>query len=139
MASWMNIRKGSTAVDISSIANEFPIGMARAWIDGSLVPGYVKLSSHVAYFAHEGQVVTKQEFQLFINGNLEWLEYEQGDPFPFKALQVGRTAENEPLFIGSVEVEGVELYGKVQGKVCYVATNRGVIERTSFFVLAIID
>ncbi|CAB3385880.1 Hypothetical predicted protein [Cloeon dipterum] len=139
MASWMNIRKGSTAVDISSIENEFPIRMARAWIDGSLVPGYVRLSSHVAYFVHEGQVVTKQEFQIFINGKLGWLEYEEGEPLPFEALQVGRTAQNEPLFIGRVEVEGAVMYGKVQRKVCYVATDRGVVERTSFLVLAIID
>ncbi|CAB3384309.1 Hypothetical predicted protein [Cloeon dipterum] len=110
MASWLNIR-ADRKLDPSKIPTEFrvkgkaPIFMARAWIDGSLVPGYVRLSSHVAYFVHESQVVTKQEFQLFINGKLEWLEYVEGEPLPYEALQVGRTAENEPLFIGSVKVE----------------------------------
>ncbi|CAB3384311.1 Hypothetical predicted protein [Cloeon dipterum] len=108
MASWLNIR-ADRKLDPSKIPTEFrvkgkaPIFMARAWIDGSLVPGYVRLSSHVAYFVHESQVVTKQEFQLFINGKLEWLEYVEGEPLPYEALQVGRTAENEPLFIGSVK------------------------------------
>ncbi|CAB3384239.1 Hypothetical predicted protein [Cloeon dipterum] len=144
MASWLNVREGRT-VDTLSVAPEFRVNgeapncIARAWIDDNLVPGYVRLSSHVGFFVHQGQVVTKKEFQLFLNGNLEWLEYEQGQPLPLEALQVGRTAQNEPLFVGNVEVEGVVMYGKVQGHVCYVATDSGVIERTSFLLLAIIE
>ncbi|CAB3385236.1 Hypothetical predicted protein [Cloeon dipterum] len=136
---WLNVREGRTLntdiIDPEYFVNgEPPIVIARAWHGGHLLPGYVRLSNHVGYFVQRREVVKKTEFQLLLDGSLEWQEVGEGDPVPDNALKVGKTCR-EPLFLGKAFVNGEDLLGMVTGSVCSVATDRGVFETRTFSIL----
>ncbi|CAB3378311.1 Hypothetical predicted protein [Cloeon dipterum] len=146
-AQWNNIRKDrSKDVNLKVVTSLlFPddeselepiIVVARAWHQGNLLSGYVRVDQALGYFAHQGRVIKKDEFQLLnTHGSLAWRPFKEGDDLPGCALQAGRTVQNEPIFVGMASVDGMNLIGNVQGKVCFIAGKRGVVEKRSFFVL----
>ncbi|CAB3385879.1 Hypothetical predicted protein [Cloeon dipterum] len=91
--------------------------LARTWHEGNLLPGYVNSNRRVAFFSHEGQVVTKDsEFEIFKGGShIGWKPHRIGHDLHSKAFQVGKTVRNQPLYACRVIINGTFIYGQVCG------------------------
>ncbi|XP_065336627.1 uncharacterized protein LOC135937405 [Cloeon dipterum] len=136
---WMNVRAGRT-VDTSDIDpahyvnGEPPICIARARHGGHLLPGYVRLTNHVGYFADRREVVKKTEYQLLLDGSVAWQEVGEGEPVPENAVKIGSTCQ-ETLYLGAANVNGEDLLGTVASSVCSIAIDDRVFETRTFSIL----
>ncbi|CAB3385878.1 Hypothetical predicted protein [Cloeon dipterum] len=108
-AEWLFIRD-VTKIDFE----EKSTLLARAWHEGNRLPGYVSSNGRVGHFAHEGQVLEKQsEFEIFNGGShIFWKPHRIGHDLHSDAFQVGKTVQNEPLFVGRLRINGTNVYGQ---------------------------
>ncbi|CAG0886304.1 unnamed protein product [Darwinula stevensoni] len=99
--------------------------VARAEHNGDLLPGKLHPSHFVCYVAYNGKEHPKETYQVLVNpakSNLDWVA-ASGGSVPAGALQGGRTAEGEALFIGRCKHGDDLVCGKVHPShgVCYIS------------------
>lgn len=89
------------------------IFVGRAYHEGDLLPAKVIPDKGIAYVSFGGQELPVTEFELLKFGNFVW-EFATHGTIPDGALEVGRTGDGEPLYMGRAIHEGIQTPGKVQ-------------------------
>ncbi|XP_031774382.1 uncharacterized protein LOC100869921 isoform X4 [Apis florea] len=99
--------------------NDLYVG--RAYHEGALLPGKVKLGDTICYVAWGGEEHLKNDYQVLCDCNPVWVP-TTGNNIPHNAIPGGETEDGEPLYVGRVQHEGSITIGKVQPShsVCYI-------------------
>ncbi|XP_065335382.1 uncharacterized protein LOC135936481 [Cloeon dipterum] len=96
--------------------------LARLKYKGQLLPGYMR--NGIAYFAYEGQVIKRcKGYELLYDGHVQWYVPHRLDET--RAVVVGHDEDENPLFVGSFVVNGIELFGEVRKGVCNIVADTG--------------
>ncbi|CAG0902904.1 unnamed protein product [Darwinula stevensoni] len=88
--------------------------VARAEHDNDTLPGKVQQNHSHCYVGYNGEEYSKESYKVLVNpakSNLDWVA-ASGGSVPAGALQGGRTAEGEALFIGRCKHGGDTVCGK---------------------------
>ncbi|KAG5894094.1 hypothetical protein JTB14_003950 [Gonioctena quinquepunctata] len=112
------------------------IYVGRAYHEGDWIPAKVIPGKNVAYVSYNGLEHAKDRFQVLCEQRFDWVP-SHGGHVPSEAVQGGRTAQGEPLYIGRVYHEGSQTVGKVHPShgVCYIPFDGKEIAYNSYEVL----
>ncbi|CAG0886306.1 unnamed protein product [Darwinula stevensoni] len=102
------------AVEGGMTADGEKLYVARTEHKGDLLPGKLHPSNSVCYVTYAGAEHHKDTYHVLVNpakSNLDWVA-ASGGSVPAGALQGGRTAEGEALFIGRCKHQEHLLCGK---------------------------
>lgn len=94
---------------------EDAIYIGRAEHDGDVIPGKIVPSHGCCYVSFGGEEHKKHSYRVLTNPDGcvgEWVHASDG-AVPSGAIQGGKTADGEPLFIGRAHHEGTLTVGKV--------------------------
>ncbi|RWS02129.1 uncharacterized protein B4U79_02268 [Dinothrombium tinctorium] len=95
--------------------NSEPLYIGSTEIDGDLVPGKVVQSHRCCYVAYAGREHSSRIYHVLVNPSnceLVWQHSSHGK-VPTGAIQGGRTADGEPLYIGRHYHDGSLTVGKI--------------------------
>ncbi|XP_013149605.1 PREDICTED: uncharacterized protein LOC106111941 [Papilio polytes] len=117
-----------------------PVYIAKAYHNGSMVPGKYVRSDNVCYVPWGGAAHAKEEFQILCGYNLIWIS-SYSDHVPVNAVPSGYSEDDVPerLYIGRARHDGHIIPGKVQPshRVCYIAYKDKEIAKTHYQILVI--
>jgi len=115
--SWQFIGPESTfpynfAVRAGRDSDGTPIFVGRAFHEGDMVPAKVHPDKRVAYICYNGEEVPKTEYEILRSGDFVW-EFATGGEVPTGSIEVGKTADGEPLYMGRCLYKGTQTPGKL--------------------------
>ncbi|XP_053965072.1 uncharacterized protein LOC128867668 isoform X2 [Anastrepha ludens] len=90
-----------------------PILVCRCFHNGDLLPGKAIPSRACAYVSYEGREIPKSNFEILIGEGYDWVPASDGMLAP-GAIEAGRAANGEPLFVGRAYYCGSLTPGKIQ-------------------------
>merc|ERR1711962_1764698 len=95
--------------------------VARAWHEGSLVPGKMHHIYNTVYVSYGGEEHSKDSFEILTGEGFEWKAAEGGN-VPEWAFQGGHEVDGTPLYVAVGKINGVDAIGKVNPvhKRCYL-------------------
>lgn len=77
-----------------------------------MIPAKIVPSKNLAVIAWGGEEIYKQDFEVLRAGDFVW-EFSSGGVVPDGAVSVGKTTDDEPLFMGRAMHRGTQTPGKV--------------------------
>lgn len=78
-----------------------------------MLPAKVIPDKQLAYVSFNGEEIEKNEFEVLRSGDFVW-EFATHGEVPAGAIEIGRTVDGEPLYMGRCLHEGTQTPGKVQ-------------------------
>ncbi|XP_036342466.1 uncharacterized protein LOC118751757 [Rhagoletis pomonella] len=90
-----------------------PILVCRCFHNGDFLPGKAIPSRACAYVSYAGQEIPKSDFEILIGEGYDWVPASDGI-IPPGAIEAGRTADGEPLYVGRAHYCGSLTPGKIQ-------------------------
>jgi len=143
VAEWVPSSGGSVppnAIEVGYDASNL-VFVARAHHQGDTIPGKLVPAHGSCYVAWGGEEHGYQQYEVLVapyGSTLEWRPC-YGSDLPPGAVQGGRTADGEPLYIGRVSHEGAMVSGKVHPShgVLYIPYAGGEHPHNSYEVLVV--
>lgn len=89
-----------------------PIFAGRAFHEGDMLPAKVHPDKRVAYVGYGGEEIPKYEYEILRSGDFVW-EFAAGGEVPIGAVEVGKTADGEGLYLARCLYQGTQTPGKV--------------------------
>ncbi|XP_030761870.1 uncharacterized protein LOC115886738 [Sitophilus oryzae] len=114
------------------------IYVGRAFHENDWIPAKVVPNKQVAYVAYGGSEHELTQYQVLCEQRFDWLPSGGGN-IPPGAVEGGRTADGESLFIGRVYHDGALSIGKVHPShgVCYVPFDGKEVGHSNYEVLVL--
>lgn len=111
---WRPIQPGYTpgnAVHAGHDIDMSTIYVCRAHHGSEILPGKAIPSRSCAYFSYQGQEIQKPHYELLLGDHYMWVPAING--FAMGAVEAGRTASGEPLYVGRAPYNGSLTCGKI--------------------------
>jgi Protein of unknown function (DUF3421) len=89
------------------------IYIGRLRYENELLPAAVAPKKKAAFANFNGQLVEATDYELLIGTGLRWVRSGQGRALPEGALEVGKTEDGVPHYVGRILFDGTVLLGKV--------------------------
>ncbi|KAM7342823.1 uncharacterized protein ACRADG_010104 [Cochliomyia hominivorax] len=112
---WIPAHPGTTpgnAVHAGHDIDMTTIYVCRSYHNGDLLPGKAIPGRSCAYVSYQGQEIQKPNYELLVGDHYTWIPAVNG--FAIGAVEGGRTACGEPLYVGRVHYNGSLTCGKIQ-------------------------
>ncbi|KAM0736495.1 hypothetical protein ACS0PU_006144 [Formica fusca] len=87
--------------------------VGRAMHHGDVLPAKVKPDHGVAYVCYGGVEHTKHDFEVLMPAHFNWIRTGHGH-VPEHAVEAGKTANGEMLYVGRTYHNGIPCVGKIQ-------------------------
>lgn len=102
-----------TAVRAGRDADGCAIYAGRAFHESDLLPAKVIPDKESAFVSYAGEEIPKEEYEVLRSGDFVW-EFATNGHVPSGAIEVGRTADGERLYMARCLHEGTQTPGKVK-------------------------
>uniref|UniRef100_U5EST7 Putative cytoplasm n=1 Tax=Corethrella appendiculata TaxID=1370023 RepID=U5EST7_9DIPT len=114
------------------------IYVGRAFHEGDMVPAKVVPSKNCAFIAYGGEEILKEEFEVMRSGDFVW-EFATNGAIPVGAVEIGKTSEGEPLYMGRALYSGTQTPGKIHPShgCLYIPFDGAEVSLTEYEVLCI--
>ncbi|XP_037827878.1 uncharacterized protein LOC119615916 [Lucilia sericata] len=112
---WVPAHPGTTpgnAVHAGHDIDMTTIYVCRAYHSGDLLPGKAIPGRSSAYVSYQGQEIQKSSYEMLVGEHYIWAPAVNG--FAVGAVEAGRTACGEPLYVGRAHYNGSLTCGKIQ-------------------------
>jgi hypothetical protein len=93
-------------------ADGSPIYVGRAFHEGDMVPAKVIPAQQAAYICYGGEEHSKDQVEVMRSGNFVW-EFCKSGELSEGAVEIGKTSDGEPLYMGRAMYQGTQTPGKV--------------------------
>lgn len=92
----------------------------------------------VAYICHSGEEIAKYEYEILRSGDFCW-EFATSGEVPVGAVECGKTADGEALFLGRCLYRGTQTPGKLHPShgCLYIPFNGEEVAVTEYEVLTL--
>lgn len=100
------------AVRAGRDADGSAIYAGRAFHEGDMIPAKVHPERRVAYICHGGEEIAKYEYEVLRTGDFVW-EFATNGEIPIGAVECGKTADGEALYLARCLYRGTQTPGKV--------------------------
>ncbi|XP_028170013.1 sulfated surface glycoprotein 185-like [Ostrinia furnacalis] len=115
-----------------------PLWVIRSWHNGDLIPGKLSVRHNAASIMYNGKEVPVQNIEVLCARpeNLRWVPASNGN-IPPSAIEGGRTASGETLYIGRARYQLSITPGKVQPShnCCYIGFGGSEVSHRVYDVL----
>lgn len=100
------------AVRAGRDADGSTIYAGRAFHEGDMIPAKVCPEKRVAFISYNGEEIPKTEYEILRSGDFVW-EFASNGEIPIGAVEAGKTAEGETLYLARCLYRGTQTPGKV--------------------------
>ncbi|KYM83378.1 hypothetical protein ALC53_06110 [Atta colombica] len=110
---WSSYADRNMMISIGRDLDGMNLVVGRAMHQSDMLPAKVKPDHGVAYVSHGGAEHMKHDFEVLMPAHFNWIRAGHGH-VPEYAVEAGRTANGEMLYVGRTYHNGAPCVGKVQ-------------------------